>query len=149
MVACREPGVPTRASPPPAQQLTLTSASPPSGAVVTTQECPSLETPAVCSREIDLEFSVIYDATVSDARVFVEFYTASEQRCAVTVTRQFTLQPGALTTLRTDVVLLSAPPEPQFCELPATTTRIVATLMEGSRTRLLMREFQQTYTFMP
>lgn len=44
--------------------------------------------------------------------------------------------------------LLSVPPEHrQFCELPVTTTRLVASLLDGADARLLTREFAATYTF--
>lgn len=59
-----------------------------------------------------------------------------------------TVAAGVPTTVTSQLTFLSRPPdEPQFCDLPATTTRIVAHLLDETRTTLLTTEFAGVYTF--
>jgi len=134
--------------PPPTQEIVLVSSTPASGATVTVAECPAGDVRPICASQPSLAFRTTFDRSLSEASVFVEFYTAAGLRCAVAVTPRTSVAAGSATTMTTTLTFLSLPPDfPQFCPLPVTTTRVVAYLVEGASTRVLTREFTGTYTF--
>jgi hypothetical protein len=128
-----------------APDITMVVTQPAPGATLAPR-CPAGRT--VCTDQLALTFNVRFDRTVPDASVLVEFYTSTNQRCAIAMTPRVTLQAGVSSPATSAITLLSSPPDfIQFCELPVTTTRIVATLMDATEARLLTREFAANYTF--
>ena len=134
-------------------EVTLVGTAPPGGSTILATECradsfvrPS--TGPLCAALPTLTFVVRSDRAIPLASLSVEFYTSTELRCAVGHAAAGAVTPGVPTTITSQLTFLSRPPdEPQFCDLPATTTRIVAHLLDETRTTLLTTEFPQVYTF--
>ena len=135
--------------------ITLTSATPASGSAVEVRACDpdlSLDRPGtgyvvLCNQQLRLIFDVVIDRGLSDAYLAVEFMT-DRGPCGFGSTPTIPLMAGH-TSLMSDFIVVSADPNaPVPCALPASTTRVVASLRtraSGDRV-LLTREFDQVYT---
>jgi hypothetical protein len=132
------------------QEITLVSSQPLSGATITTG-CPA-STRFICTDQLALAFDVRFDRTIQEAWLNVEFRTDTGQRCAGATSRIAPLVSRVESRATTRITLLSTLPDVDtpLCALPATTTHIVATLVDGSSAPnavLLTRSFSATYTF--
>jgi hypothetical protein len=133
---------------PSAQEITLVSNQPLSGATITTG-CPA-PTRFLCTDQLALAFDVRFDRTIQEAWLNVEFRTSTGQTCAGATSRLAPLVSRVESRATTRITLLSTLPDVgvPLCELPVTTTHIVATLVDtSSRAPLLTRAFSATYTF--
>ncbi len=125
----------------------ITLSAVPSSGTITVSECAANGVVALCSRDVRGTLTVRYGQSVSEAAVFLEFYTASAVRCAVAITERRPLSANSSTNFSFDIVFFSLPPDyPQFCPLPNTATRIVAYLLDGSDQRLYTQDLQVSYS---
>jgi hypothetical protein len=138
--------------------ITLTSATPPSGSAVEVYDCDpnrsadrarTSHAVGLCNQHLQLTFEVVVDQDLPDAYLFVDFLSA-RGHCGYASTPATLLAAHRRISLTTDFIVLSEDPNvPIPCALPATTTRVVASLRSrasGGRA-LLEREFDQAYTF--
>lgn len=145
--SCGGGGGPAGPSSVPESGPSITLAAVPSSGTITASECAANGQVALCSRDLRGTLTVRYGQSVAQAAVFLEFYTASAVRCAVAITETKALSANTTTTFSFDIVFFSLPPSfPQFCTLPASTTRIVAYLLDGNDQRLHTQDLQANYS---
>jgi hypothetical protein len=119
-------------TPAPSQSLSLTSSTPASGNLIF-RDCPTSNGTALCTQSLTLVFTARFDRAIAQSAIFVELFTAAGLRCAVGASAPaISLPSGVPTSYTVNFVFGSLPPQPQFCTLPTTTTRVVAHLMDSS-----------------
>lgn len=139
-------------------RITLTSATPPSGATVEVYDCdPSRSlgrsrphhVVGLCNQQIRITFDVVVDRDLPDAYVAVEFIGERGQ-CGVAWTTPTSVFAGRETSVAVEAIVFSDDPNVSVhCVLPANTTRLIASLRAktfGDRV-LMAQEFAQAYTF--
>ena len=125
----------------------------PEGATLVVNQCVDEEgNPFTCTRDLQMTFSLVLNRDIGRAIVSTQFYTTTDQLCAVANTEVASLSAGtplALTASTVSLWLLGRFTSPE-CGLPVQTTRMVAHLIQDGGPAvgdLLTQEFTKAYTF--
>jgi hypothetical protein len=137
--------------PPPARgngEIAIRSIEPASGASIKVQECVTNGYRWFCADEPRMTFEVVVDRDIPDAALAVTFYVGV-QRCGSAFAGSVPLMAGSRTVLRASSLDFSDEERPLACNLPATTTKLVAQIWAPGRpsTLLATREFEAAYSF--
>jgi hypothetical protein len=138
----RLPLAPSSSAPiaPVSGEIALTSSAPAAGATIAIRDCNPTGFQGLCTEQLQVVFDVVLDHDVVDATLSVGL-TDGVTGCAFGRSSPATLRAGVHTTMTVSVLQLSEGDGP-FCRMPATTTRLTASVA-GS----VSREFAQSYTF--
>ncbi len=160
-----EPRPPIPSPPPVTGEINLAASTPVSGATLTLHDCPVLKGvkshstgPVWCTDDLNLEFSIVVDRDVQQARLLLTFVTAEGRECAFAVSPSSSLASHRPTSLRTSTTEFrgletdpSAPPNLGCETLPTVTRSLRAQLMDVSASpsgvSMLSGAFALTYTF--
>lgn len=147
------PAPPTVPNPAPRSTLqgaiTITEISAGSGATLAVRDCDAGNVMRICTDQWRGTFDVVTDRDVSFAVLAVRFYDG-QMLCGYGAATRELVPAGSVVSFATSKIYVSdefgtfARP----CRLPATTTRIVATLWtDNDWNSTLIQEFSNTYTF--
>lgn len=171
LIACGSPTGPSHSAPPTESgggvsplpsvngEITVAAVLPESGAVVPVFNCDSTALlggnrtahfEGICSNQLRMTFDVLIDQDTPDGYLsvmFVDRYTT----CGQMFSPRISLTANSLTSITAGTVMLSGhqghPGLESPCPLPATTTRLIVSLLGSRGGVLITREFVHGYTF--
>lgn len=147
---------PATPSPPPAQGTIELMTSRPDGSALVVTECLEEGDVFPCTRDLDVQFSVVLDRDIDRALLRAEFYNAGGRICGATSTnagQPSRLTAGTPTTFTASVVFmgLQGSSTATDCAAPMRTTRMVARLWQSDSSgvihELFTRDFSRGYNF--